>query len=122
MGQSSKKRSFSKKEIDQKWTEVLNFARQYATCEDEQLEVSETKLRLSLKIYLLMNGPFVNERMASDTAFVIFHDACHPAFDPLSGDQKLRLQQTLDKIIHEPRKWGYFDGWQKTLNRLKKYN
>lgn len=119
MGQSVKKRVFSKKEINQKWCEVLDATRQYASCpdDDEQLLLYEMQLRSCLKLYLIMEAPFVS---GSEVTFWIKSYACDPGFEPLSDDQKYRLRNKLDQIVNEKRNWGQIDGLRKSFNRLKK--
>lgn len=124
MGKSVDKRFFTKKEIYQKWCEVQDAARQYASCQDddEQLQSREMQLRYGLKLYLKMIPPFLSESKVyvSEVLFRIRSYACDPGFEPLSADQELRLKQTMDQIVQEPRNWRYFKGWRKKYNKLKK--
>ncbi len=118
MGQSRKKRSFSKKEIEQKWYELLEYAKQFAECSDDQLQLREKQLRLCLKLYLKMKEPWVYDR--DTVSWLYFCTCCESVDEPLSEDKKLRLQETLEQTLTEPRNWRYFDGWRKSLNKLRK--
>ena len=123
MGQSRPKRSFSKQEIEQKWDELIEYARQFANCPDDQLPLREKQLRLCLKMYLKMKEPWVTTTLASDrdTVSLIYVYTCYELSDePLSDFKKLRLQDTLEQALVEPRNWRYFKGWRRSLNKLKK--
>lgn len=119
MGKSIKQRSFTKKEIDQKWQEVLEAARQYATChdKDEHLQLNEMQLRLFFKQYLKMIPPFVSK---SEVVFWIVSYTCDPAFEPLSEDLKQRLRKILDQIVLEKRNWGHIDRLKKSVKMYQK--
>ena len=101
MGKSFKKRFFTKQEINQIWAEVWDSARQFARSEGNEL--LEMKLRANLKEYLKIRQPMVDEDYI---VFEIYMGiAYEPLTEPLTEEQKHRFRNTLEQIVHEPRRW-----------------